>query len=251
MDAGVLAALVAAGSSIVVAVMSLIRSKAAQMEVAKSAERLAVLTSDLSKREELARRRLDAEEVISRYRKPLAAAAFDLQSRLRNILDHAFLAYLSSSKERREQAINSTLFRVAQYFGWAEALRQGIQFLDFNEPAQSREVSNLIGKVSRLWATDKSGQSLMIWYEAQRAIGELMLVERDELFSVMGFAKFSAEVDRFEPWLGELKESLGSGEAERSERLVALQNALVELVRELDPHGIQFSVLDLAKPSRQ
>jgi hypothetical protein len=241
MDAGVVAALLGAGASIVVAVMGLLRSKSAEAGAADSAKKLEELKSELSQREEIARRRLDTEEVISRYREPLASAAFDLQSRLRNILDKGFLTYLSGSKERREEALSSTLFRLAQYFGWAEALRQGIQFLDFNEPERSREVRKATGDVARLWATDKYGPDLMIWYEAQRAIGELMLVERDEFFSVIGFARFSREVDRFQPWLGEFKAALEDGHAQKSRRLLHLQHSLVELVRVLDPQEVRFS----------
>ena len=207
MDPGIVAALVGAAASLTVAVGSLLRSRTTEKKAAESAKDLAKLQNDFSHGQEIARRRLDADDVISRYRWPLATAAFDLQARLGNILDNRFLAYVGVPG-RGEQAVTSTLFRVAQYFGWAEAVRQGIQFLDLNDPEHSREVSDQIRHVSRHWATDQQfgtddpGRELMIWVEAQRAIGELMLVEQGESFSIMGFARFSAEVESIRTVVG-------------------------------------------------
>src|SRR5262245_49072609 len=73
-----------------------------------------------------------AEEVLKRYREPLAAAAFDLQSRLYNILTMDFFETFGG-KERGDEALTTTLFRLAQYFGWSEILRRDIQFLSFPE----------------------------------------------------------------------------------------------------------------------
>ncbi len=234
-----------------VAVIGLLQAHAADKKATKSAQELAFLTSRLSQQEEVTRRHLDAEEILHHYSKPLTGAAFDLQSRLYNILENNFLIYLSSSDERRKQALDSTMFRVAQYFAWSEALRQGIEFLDYPDHEQAREVSNHLDKVTRLWATDKHGQRLMIWSEAQRAIGELMLEERGQNLSVKGFAKFSAELDHFDPWLGDLKMALEDGSAEKSKRLVLLQHVLVELVGKLDPEEVRFSGhLELARTDR-
>jgi nitrate reductase assembly molybdenum cofactor insertion protein NarJ len=109
----------------------------------------------------------------------------------------------------------------------------------------------LLGTVSRQWATDKQGADLMTWFEAQRAIGELMLVDQGEDYGVKGFAAFSGDVGDFLPWLGEFKAALESHKAERSARLVAIQHALVELVRALDPEQLRFlDHLDLAVGKR-
>ena len=209
MDAEVIAAIIAAVASILAAGVSYQRSRSAAKSATQSSERLAILKSELFDRQQLMLRRLDAEQIISRYREPLATAAFDLQSRLRNILDDGFLSYLSRGPSRKKEALESTTFRVAQYFGWTEALRQSIQFFDFSEPERSQQVSSSIKKVSILWATDRIyGEHLMIWFEAQRAVGELMLVEKERLVSVMGFADFTSAVDDFDPWLAHLKAAL-------------------------------------------
>jgi len=52
-----------------------------------------------------------------RYRQPLGAAAFDLQSRLYKVLRLDFFAKYGGEHERSEEALLTTLFRMAQYFG--------------------------------------------------------------------------------------------------------------------------------------
>ena len=51
-------------------------------------------------------------QTLATYREPLAAAAFDLQSRLYNILR---LDFFDRWEERADDAERTTLFRIAQY----------------------------------------------------------------------------------------------------------------------------------------
>jgi hypothetical protein len=61
-------------------------------------------------------RRLAARERLDRYRAPLLAAVDDLGRRVNNIRNDGFLAYLDI-EGRRNMAVHSTLFRLAQYPG--------------------------------------------------------------------------------------------------------------------------------------
>ena len=92
---------------------------------------LAQLHSDLEaeqhRRDALFDRGLHAEDVLATYREPLAASAFDLQSRNYNILRLDFFDKWANGRGRTDAAIESTLFRLAQYFGWSEILRRKIQ----------------------------------------------------------------------------------------------------------------------------
>jgi len=45
---------------------------------------------------------------------------------------------------KREYTIQSTLFVIAQYFGWIEILRRDIQFLDLGNVKENRELSKLL-----------------------------------------------------------------------------------------------------------
>src|ERR1700752_351953 len=59
-------------------------------------------------------RRFDAEKTVARYREPLARAAYDLQSRIYNILQQNLLAvYFDNGDEReRSYVIENTTFLV-------------------------------------------------------------------------------------------------------------------------------------------
>ncbi len=253
MDVAIVSALVGAGGSLAVALIGLLRSGAADRkadEVQKRAEaqevRLEELKRRLDEELELARRTLDAHQIFDRYREPLADAAFDLQHRLGNIIDGHFLSAYIEDDDRKDLAINSTLFRVAQYFGWREALRRSVQYYQFHEARELREISDTLGKISREWATDRNGSHLMIWHESQRAVGELMLEPgQDELPTVIGFAKFSDRIGDFLPWLVAVEGSVRDQSAQQSPRLAELKRYVVELVRQLDPESVRFSDEDL------
>ena len=102
---------------------------------------------------------------------PLAAAAYDLQSRIYNILRMDFFGKWGNANEHSEDAITSTLFRLAQYFGWTEILRRKIQFLSFPEDEETRKVARLQSDIAHCFLTDSYGLTLMIWSDEQRARG--------------------------------------------------------------------------------
>jgi hypothetical protein len=194
----------------------------------RMAERLARLNRDLD-------RELHAEEVLKRYREPLAAAAYDLQSRLYNILRLDFFAKFGTG-ERAEEALDTTLFRLAQYFGWTEILRRDIQFLSFPEDDDTRRVAHLQSEIARCFLSDGYGTTLMIWSDEQRAIGERMIVEEHGKVLCMGYATFA---DRGAPCDERLRRELAE-ESARS-RLLDAQHLLCELVETLDGRRVRYT----------
>jgi hypothetical protein len=98
---------------------------------------------------ELRRHRLDkseaAEQITSKYRDPLLRCVIDLQGRIYSIVKLDFMQrHLGSDdSEQVQYAKTSTLFRLAEYFGWIEILRIGIQFLDLGDQARSRQLTAL------------------------------------------------------------------------------------------------------------
>jgi hypothetical protein len=206
-------------------------------------ERLARLKSDLDT--EVHRRRaeidreLDAEDVLKRYREPLAAAAFDLQSRLYNILELDFMGLWGGSHARADDAVRTTLFRLAQYFGWTEILRRHIQFLSFPEAEETRRVTQLQQQITRCFLTHRPGEALMVWSDEQRAIGERMIVEEHGDVLCMGYAGFRDACDGpFAPWCARLRDELGEPSAQ--ERMREVQHRLCDLVRTLDPGELRY-----------
>jgi hypothetical protein len=174
-------------------------------------------------------RRLDAAEraeaTLARYREPLVAAAFELQSRLFNILRQDFLGkyYVNGTDEQREYAVRHTLYVVGQFFGWTEILRRQIEFLNFGEVEETREVSNRVLDIRDLFASDeaKLGTPFMIWRGAQRAIGE----QTDP---------------SFKRWFEQLERDIEAVAAHRNERLRRVQHGLIDLIERLDAHGVRF-----------
>jgi hypothetical protein len=70
-------------------------------------------------------RRAETEQTARRFREPLGRAAYELQSRIFNIITRGFLTtYLQDGDGRtRSYAINHTLFVITQYFAWTELIR--------------------------------------------------------------------------------------------------------------------------------
>jgi hypothetical protein len=197
------------------------------------------LDAEVNRQAALFDRDLKAEEVLARYREPLAAAAFDLQSRLCNILRLDFFAKFGND-ERGEEALRTSLFRLAQYFGWTEILRRDIQFLSFPEDDETRRVAHLQSEIAKRFLSDDYGPALMIWGDEQRALGELMIVEEHGKVLCMGYASFRDRCDdTFAPWRERLRNEV-THESARA-RLRDSQHLLCELVETLDTRRVRYT----------
>lgn len=199
--------------------------------------------------------RSQARVVLDRYRGPLLDAAWDLGDRIDNIIGRQFLSvYLAD--ERRPVAIASTLFRVAQYFGWSEILRQQVQLLRFERASDTWRTAYFISLVTRRFATDwydsdeaheqarawirdydskkLPARHLMLWQEEQRGIGERM-IERNGQERCLGYASFVEDYeDCFSGLLAGFEAQLQVPGVRNSVRLVEVRDALARLVQQLD-----------------
>jgi hypothetical protein len=210
---------------------------------------VALRQSDMAQKLALLTRKLDdeakAKEILDRYREPLASAAFDLQSRLYNILRMDFLDLYGEGKPRADEAIRTTVFRLAQYFGWTEILRRDIQYLSFQNDDVTIAVAKLQAEISWHFLKHEVGAEqlapeMMIWSDEQRAIGERMIVEDNGKLRCMGYATFGEHCDDiFAPWCERLRTELGSEAAQL--RMRAVQNKLCDLVRLLDEKHVRYS----------
>ena len=209
---------------------------------------LARLNSDLANErvrfEQELGRELNAEDLLTRYREPLAAAAFDLQSRCWNIVKNDFFEKFGREHERFADAQMTTLFRFAQYFGWAEILRREIQFLSFPEEQDTRCVAELLAKVAARVAASDADETLMIWVDEQRAIGERMIVREGDSARCMGYAAFrDAYDDCFARLFARVIDDLDAPAA--MPRLREVQHDLCELVGQLDKKRLRYSLQQL------
>lgn len=185
-------------------------------------------------------RKLNAEDVLTRYREPLAAAAMDLQSRCYNIVHLDFFGKFGSGQERHDDALVTTLFRLAQYLGWTEILRREVQYLSFPEEDDTRRVAQLQSDITRRLASSDADEPLMIWADEQRAIGERMIVRDDGKTYCMGYARFRDDYDAcFAALFRRTRPDLTDAAAQQ--RLRDVQRLLCQLVATLDPKHLRYS----------
>ncbi len=189
----------------------------------------------------------EAEAVLARYRDPLASAAYDLQSRLYNILRKNFLGayYMDDRSGKRDVAAESTLYVVGQYLAWSEILRRELQFLDFRDREHTRDVARTQENIATLFSSDEAGlgSAFMLWRPEQRAIGERMIYSEDSKPSCIGFATFTEQrrTPSLQHWFGPLERDLDLLAKSPSTRLRLLQHELVRLVHLLDSGGGRFN----------
>lgn len=195
------------------------------------------------------------DELLARYRDPLLGAAFDLQSRLYNIVRLDFLEDYFGSKDpaARAYARDSTLWLIGQYLGWTEILRREVQFLDLGEVSANRHLQERLHRITQAFATDDEalGTVFRLFRGEQRAIGELMIRAPDANGHVacLGYADFTARY-RTEPmssWFARLETDLAqiADMPYDCPRLVLLQRALVDLVDLMDPDRVRYPNADV------
>lgn len=215
MDAGIIVALIASGSSLLIALWNTYGS------------------SRQWKRE----RRTQAKAELARYRKPLLDAANELGARIHNIQCNSFGKYFRDPT-RGDTALKSTLYRFARYFGTLEILRSEVSFLEFERANETKRVASLLAQIANALTSDRIDEAhFMIWREEQRAIGEVS-IERDDdgRYRCIGFSTFVEVFDKkaarwFRPFQADLE---SDNAAATSERLAMVQALLQDLVRQLD-----------------
>ncbi len=188
--------------------------------------------------------RQQARALLAAYREPLLAAAFELQARLYNILALGFVEkWIVEDKDgKHEQAIDSTLYVFAQYFGWMEAVRREIQHLSFSRVRETREIAGILGDVGEAFLSDddRYGPQFMIWRTEQRAIGERMLPPSGDKRDCLGYASFLDQRATLARWLDPLGHDLRSIDDAGRRRLTDVQHLLVGLVTRLDRHHARY-----------
>ena len=219
----------------------------------------AVTTVVLTRRSAVRDRQLAAEELALRYREPLLHAAFNLQTRLYNIVSpsHVFLGRFltNGTPAEAEYARLNTVYLVGQYLCWSEILRREGQFIDPVDLRRDREVMDCMERVRDVLSDSLTFTDpvLRLFRGEQRAIGEVLLTRTDNpsdrvgpRWDCLGYAAFvKAQDDKdtarwFTTLLADV-DRLAEGLDEHRDRLVALQHALLDLISLLDPDGYRVS----------
>jgi hypothetical protein len=195
----------------------------------------------------------EATALVRRYREPLASAAFELQSRLWNLVcDDYLAAHGRRGGPVAEYAVTSTLWRFGQYFGWVEILRREVQFLDLGTLEETQRLRDELVEVRRVLQSDRrfpDDKAFQVLYDEQRAIGEIMIVSRGtdedvQRSDCLGYAEFLEHMgeDGFRRWFARLEDDVAAlaDQPRGHPRLEALQSALATLVRDIDREGTRF-----------
>jgi len=220
------------------------------------------LQDELEQRRQQASKEELVEQVMSRYREPLLRAAFDLQSRIYNIVRQKFLLrYLrQGDPPGQAYACRNTMFVVAEYLGWVEILRRGVQFLDLGDVRRNQQLVERLEAIGTTLSTDRDYQGAVprMFRGEQRAVGELMIDpaqagEGAAVRQCIGYAAFAARLDAepdFARWFAPLERDireLAAGDAPDHRRLVALQHALLDLINFLDDPPARFPAEQLTR----
>jgi hypothetical protein len=177
--------------------------------------------------------------LLSRYRDPLLRAAFDLQSKIYNIVaKDFFLKYHDSERaDERAYARDNTLYVIAEYLGWVEILRRKVRFLDLGDDEKTKALEQHLDAVSRALFDDREPDPPMrVFRGQQRAIGELMICDGDDDDAeTLGYATFSKRLREpgFFQWFEALADDIDLLAREpklHDARLRTLQGALIDLI---------------------
>jgi hypothetical protein len=221
----------------------------------------AVVTAILGHRLQTQLKSRDRMDYMSRYRDALLWAAFDLQSRIYNILHgyevdrHPGLmgftsAFLVAGTEQQALYVKrSTAFLFAEYLGWVEIFRRDIQFLDLGKSKTNQQIMFALTKISRNIgsASLSDTECFRIFRADQRALGELM-IEPDSKPGerrCIGYATFCSKLtdERFAEWGQELLNHVELAAHEPAlarDRLTKLQHQLIDLIDLLDTEQRRF-----------
>ena len=233
-----ISAAVALGSALLTAVLGA-RASRGQLE----------LQAEIDRQQMAHRKQEERQDLMSRIRDPVLWAAFDLQSRIYNIIEQGLLDVylLHGSKEQRAYVQHNTAFLFAQYLAWVEVVRRSVYFLDLGGKRENRELVDHFSRISSILNSDGYPDSLFCIFRGdQRAIGEIMIeTSAGGEFSCIGYAAFCSRMDDdplFARWIAGLAsqvERLSAAEHPHP-RLVSLQNNLIDLINLLDPESIRF-----------
>ncbi len=191
--------------------------------------------------------------VLDKYREFISVSAFELQSRLHNILVQNLFSYADSKEPSYSGNVRYyTIFLIGQFFAWKEILRKEMHYLDFRKGKEEIAILEKLEQIERSFTSDKVGNSVfMIFRGEQRAIGECMTIfnEATGSYECIGYSKFIEQLsdEKCEGWFRVLLNSIDVAITEShasgkfsSPRLLRIQGELIDLLNTLDPDKKRF-----------
>lgn len=198
-----------------------------------------------------------AEKLATLFREPLLQAAFNLQTRIYNIIELDFFERFlgaDNTEEEREYAKLYTMYLFAQYFCWVEILRRHAQFVNPRNDRINRVIEGKLEAVRDTF-TDSINideRAFRLFRGEQRALGEAVLAPITDpqpgapRWECMGYAAFVAalEHEQVVRWFRGLKKDIAVTTRDRrghDARLRLIQRRLMDIVDVLDPDSIRVA----------
>jgi hypothetical protein len=247
------ATLCTAGLAVAGVVFTELVRRHSQKKSDANAIELARLTASLEKERDIETARREAAQVLAKFRDPLMHAAYDMQSRIYNIVKQQFLErfYTGGSSREQEYAVENTVFLFGQFLGWTEIIRQEIQFLSLDNDDKTTKLRGLQDGIYTKLQNDTFGKGFRLFAGEQRAIGELMIDRSGGSPRCLGFAAFlTARNPALDRWMDPLRDDVKQMAADPApfhDRLIAFQHSLIDLLEFLDPNKVLFPVSSRGK----
>lgn len=191
-----------------------------------------------------------AERILHQYRDPLLDAAQTLQSRIANIVANNYLGKFlhCGIPEEERYARDYTVFAFAEYICWVEIVRRELRFLDVGDIDNNRKLLARLNQTQVTLQSDKIRSPFRIFRGRQRAIAEIMMVPTNAgegpRCECLGFAAFTKRLDDdedFAAWFAGMRAEVDVIAARgHDDRLIQLQNDLVDLINHLDPKVLRI-----------
>lgn len=196
--------------------------------------------------------------VERKYRIPIIFAAEELRNRLGNIIRNINAIEKENWLQHNPPGYYylSTLYVVAQFFGWFRILRKRVTYLDLTSTKETRRFEGYLKLIEKGFSdpgllrsapTGLAGTSADRWIFSfwLQAIGDQMIEEHDGEFGTIGYETFSTRytaVDQAsQQWynaLGAVFHDLRKDDL-RYRRLVAVHMILNAFVEHLDPQHLR------------
>lgn len=183
---------------------------------------------------------------LDRIQNPMMVAAYDLQSRIYNIIGLCFLDrfYDAGSDRQRTYVIENTTFLVAQYLCWSELVRREVQGSGYASDFINHRAITQQDVINGRFGNDADHPCLMIFAGEQRAIGEALITHGPHGLECMGYRQFLSERGvGTEPLLDAVRldvERLSRCRGEAMDRLKALHDGLISYLEYVDPEYNRF-----------
>jgi hypothetical protein len=235
---------------LIVAALSALLSLAAGVTSARANRRAKLFEYQLEQRRRAEDEVAVAQRILRQYRDPLLDAASTLQSRIFNVVRNNYLGNFLHCGDPDEEryARDYTVFALAEYLTWVEIVRRELRFLDVGDEAHNRVLMSLLHRAQLTIQSLRVAGPFRVFRGRQRAIAELMMVPtgapEGPRSECMGYATFCDRLDsdeNFRRWFDRLRADVDlMVDRRHDERLVRLQNDLIDLIDHLDPKALRI-----------